>query len=400
MAIKLTIPVIEALKPKADGRVAVLRDQAVPGLVVRALPNGRKTFVYSYRRSDGRQNSIKLGVFGEITLVQARELAKEHAYAVAKGRDPARERARLRQAETVAEFAVRYRKEHLEVRTKTSWCREATRLLDRCIIPKLGALKIGTLASEDAYKLHASMSATPGQANRVLAVLSHMLTHAMKTGVRPQGINPCKFVERYPESARDRALSEEELMALGAALRAGEVPPNAALALKLLLFTGGRLGEVLGMRWEWVNLQAGVVKLPDAKTGARPLYLSPLAVALLAAEKVKGAGAFVVPGSTSEASLTVHQMEKIWAKLRKRLGLNDVRLHDFRHTAGTFAGMSGANQFLVRDYLGHKGVAMTAKYVSKHAAPVQQVAEVVSSRIAKLLEGEHPAQVLPLKQEA
>lgn len=397
---KLTIPVIDKLTPKPGGGHRVVRDAEVPGLQVRVAPTGRKSFVFSYRLLDGRASSLKLGALGEITLAQARELARDAAFAVRGGRDPARERAALRQGDTVADFAERYFTEHVSIHNSPSWRDEVRRLLDKLIIPRLGKLKIAVVATPDVAKFHRSMTATPGQANLALACVSKLMAYAKQVGARPAGDNPCSAVQRFPTRKRERFLSADELARLGEVLRSGRVAPNAVLALKLLLFTGGRLSEVLGARWDWVDLANGAIHLPTAKTGARDLHLGAAAIGLLLEEKKRGSGPFIIPGRKPGASMTPSGLEKVWARLRSELGMPDVHLHDLRHTAGTYAGMSGANQFLVRDFLGHKGVAMTSQYVNKYAPPVQQLADTVSSKIAGLLDRADQADVIPLKRGA
>ena len=149
------------------------------------------------------------------------------------------------------------------------------RLLERLILPALGKRKVADVTRGDIAKLHHANRGAPYQANRVLAVLSKMFNLAERWGLRPDGSNPCRLIEKFAERKRERMLSPVGLARLGDALAAYDGSPYAVAAVKLLVFTGARLGEVLGLRWEWIDFERGEARLPDSKSGAKTLHLPP-----------------------------------------------------------------------------------------------------------------------------
>src|SRR5262249_11164082 len=146
-------------------------------------------------------------------------------------------------------------------------------VLDRLILPAFGKRKVVDITRADVAKFHHENRGAPYQANLVRAILSKMFNLAELWGLRPDGSNPCRHVERFPERKRERMLSPVELARLGDALGAFDGSPYAAAAVKLLVFTGARLGEVLGLRWDWIDFERGEARLPDSKTGAKTLHL-------------------------------------------------------------------------------------------------------------------------------
>jgi integrase len=139
------------------------------------------------------------------------------------------------------------------------------------------------------------------------------------------------------------------------------------------------------LEWSVVDIEGGVIRLADAKAGARIVALGAPARALLAALETRGR--FVVTGDDPTSPLPRTAFRTGWRDLRARTGLADLRPHDLRHTAGTFAAQSGANAFLVRDLLGHKTLAMTGRYVERAADPLRAVADQVAGRVAAAMDG-------------
>jgi integrase len=246
---------------------------------------------------------------------------------------------------------------------------------------------------------HTAMRDSPYAANRALAVLRKMLSLAAgEWELRPD--NPALGVKMFRETKRERFATDTELAKIGRWLSDTDQPatiqPGFALAVKLLALTGMRLGEVLSLEWSTVDIPAGVVRLADAKAGARTVPLGAPALALLAAANEKCRGRFVVTGGSADAPFKRSAFRTGWNRLRAGTGLTDLRPHDLRHTAGTFAAQAGANAFLVRDLLGHKTLAMTGRYVERAADPVRAVADQVAGRVAAAMEGKESAAVVKL----
>jgi integrase len=201
--------------------------------------------------------------------------------------------------------------------------------------------------------------------------------------------NPCIGLKRFPEKSRERFYSPEELNRLGTALaeaeREGTELEAFILLVRLLANTGMRLGEALGLQWKDIDLQESAIRLGDAKAGARTVHLGADAVALLAnVEKKQG---YVIPGVKLDTPLSAASVGRAWDRIRIAAKLADGRLHDLRHTVGTYAALSGANAFAIRDLLGHKTLAMTNRYVERAADMVRSTANSVSARVSGAMQG-------------
>jgi integrase len=395
---KITKRTVDALKP-IKGRHVLLWDDKLPGFGVRCLPSGSKVYVLKYRTQGGRQRWLTLGRHGPLTPERAREKALHEKAAIADGDDPSGDRQKKRRESVIAEIADRYLAEHVEAHNKLSTAAEARRIVEKRIKPGLGAIKITDLSRADIKAWHQGMSATPYEANRSLAYCSKMLNLAATEWELREG-NPCIGIKRFPERARERFFGDDELARIGDALttaeRAGSEVPGFMLLVRLLATTGMRLGEVLGLLWSDVDLPGRAIRLRDAKGGARTVHLGGGAVAIL--DAIKERESFVVHGLDPRKPLPVSSAEKAWARLRELAGIPDGRLHDLRHTAGTFAALAGANAFAVRDLLGHRTLAMTGRYVERAADMVRVTADAVSNRVAAALNARTttPAEVINL----
>jgi integrase len=251
----------------------------------------------------------------------------------------------------------------------------------------------------DIARLHHSLSATPYQANRLLAVLRKLFNWAEARGYRQDASNPCRHVERNPEKARERFLSAAELARLGAALdeagRAGEVSPWMVAAMRLLVLTGARLSEILTLRWDHVALDRAELRLPDSKTGAKTIHLPPPAVELLAALPRLAGNPFVICGRREGRHLV--NLEKPWRAVRARAGLDDVRLHDLRHSFASVAAAGGMSLPVIGALLGHSQPATTARYAHLAADPLKAAAAAIGERLAGAMQP-GGAEVVPLRR--
>jgi integrase len=167
-------------------------------------------------------------------------------------------------------------------------------------------------------------------------------------------------------------------------------------AIKLLIFTGARLSEVLGLRWEWIDFERAEARLPDSKTGAKTLHLPAPALAVLAELPREAGNPFVVVGHIKGAHLV--NIEKPWRAVRKSAGLNGVRLHDLRHAFASVAASSGMGLPIIGKMLGHTQAATTHRYAHLASDPVKAAATAVAGKIAAAM-GEGPGgEVVPLRK--
>ena len=397
MSKKLTERSVQAAK--AETRPTYHFDSELTGFGLKVTPTGAKTFFYQWRDGPGRSSRVKrvtIGRYGKVTVHLAREQARQHAAAVAQGGDPAADRTEMRREPNIGDLCRRYLDEHVERHNKPSTQKEMRRLVEKRILPELGIERVRALTRRRIAEWHGAMSAMPYEANRSLACLSKIMALAVNQW-EIAAENPCRGVRRFAERERDRFLSLDELSALGRAIddARGKEWPGALVAIRTLALTGMRLGEALNLRWSDVDLHHGLIRLRDAKAGARTVPLGVAAVRFL--RTVEQASVWVCQGLDPEKPLAMSTFHKVWRRICSRAKLENTRPHDLRHAAGTYAALAGANQFAVRDLLGHKTMAMSGRYVERAAQVAKSAADLVSEQLADAL-GEPSASIMDLSK--
>jgi integrase len=371
---------------------ATVWDKRLPGFGARRRA-GSITFVLKYRLG-GKQRWLTLGRHGVVTLDHARGQARRLLGLVAAGQDPAVTRDERKTAPTMRDLAQRFLDERASTKCKPRTAAEYRRLLDAVILPAIGDRKVVDVTRQDIAALHHSLRDTRYQGNRALACLSVMFTCAERWGLRPDGSNPCRHVERFPERRKERFLSAEEMARLGDAL--ARAAPLHAATIRLLIFTGARLGEVLGLRWEWVDFERGEARLPDSKTGAKTLHLPAPALQVLA--ELPRVDDFVLGANERKPGerRSYNFIEISWKKIRQAARLDDVRIHDLRHAFASVAASSGLGLPIIGKMLGHTQQATTQRYAHLASDPVKAAAAAVAERIAAVM-SHSSAKVFPLR---
>ena len=344
-------------------------DKDLPPFALKVTRNGAKTFIVRVVHKSGRE-IIALGTPGQITVEQARE----KALAAIEAAKTERETGPLF-ADFVKEFMRRQAR-----RWKPSTKKGNAHLIDRYLLPFFGKMRVSAIDRTAVRRWFDSMSGTPGNANRTLPVLSVMMRQAELWDIRPQGSNPCKNMRRYKMTPRERFLSLEELKRLGFVLDNAE-DEQAAAATRLLLFTGARSSEITGLRWDWVRGTRAV--LPDSKTGPKTIQLPPPARAVL--NGLPHTGPFVFPDSRGDAPMK--DLGPRWQKLRRLAGLDDVRIHDCRHTFASHAVMSGLDLYTVGRLLGHADTGSTERYAHLADEHVRKAAGRISGIVNEAMTG-------------
>jgi integrase len=358
-------------------------------------------------RVDGRQRWYTIGKHGDPwtpdtardeanrVLGQAVNVEKlrETGSAPATLRHPIEARDRRKAVSTLAEFAKRYLDDYARPHKRPSSVDADEGNLKRAILPALGKLRLDAITRSEVTRFHLSRKGTPTNANRCLALLSHMMSMAEAWGERPQGTNPCTHVSRFPESKRERFLSGAELGRLGAALtkleKAGKITPWGLAAIRLLVFTGARASEILGLTWDAVDLSAGAVRVP-AKAGPRTLILNPAAAAVLSkVHRIRG-NPYVIVGGLKGTALTLSGLEQCWQEVRKAAKLDGVRLHDLRHSFASVAVAGGRSLPIIGALLGHAQAATTQRYAHLGADPLRDASEAIGNSIAVAMDGKRP----------
>ena len=271
---KITKRTVDALVPAERERI--LWDDDIKGFGVRVHPTGRKVYIVKYRH-EGRSVKVTIGPHRPITPAAARARAAEIVTLAKTGRDVAGKTPRGRGSATVADLAQRFMDDYVPAHLKPSTARLYRKIIDNRILPRLGKRRVSDIGKSDVSTLHHDMRDVPDHANRTLSVLSRMLTLAEVWEMRPEGANPCRHIKKYPEHKRERFLSDDEYRRLGATLRDAEregfVSPMATAAIRLLMLTGCRSGEIISLRWDYVDLDRGELRLPDSKTGSKVVHL-------------------------------------------------------------------------------------------------------------------------------
>jgi integrase len=381
---KLTKRLVDAAEFRATEYF--IWDEEIPGFGLRVLPSKRKSYIVQYR-AGRRSRRMSLGLSTVLTCEQARTRAIAIIAAAKNGEDPAAKRDADRQAITVKELADRFDKEHISVRVKESTARGYRRMLERVIIPALGRHRVTEVTRADIAKIHHDLRHIPYDANRCLEIISKMFSLAEMWGLRPEGTNPRKHIKKYPEEKRERFLSAAELRRVGEVLREMEDEgielPSAIAAVRLLILTGCRLGEIMTLKWEYVDFAGKTLRLPDSKTGAKVVHLGQPAIGVLKKIERVEKNPWVIVGTKPGARL--NDLQPFWQRVRARAGLKDVRIHDLRHTFASTAVAAGQGLPMIGRLLGHTQVQTTARYAHLAAEPVRTAADAVASNLAQAI---------------
>ena len=352
-------PTVDALS--AETRDTVFWDRDLPGFGVRIYPSGRKVYVVQCR-ARGAPKRVTLGRHGEMTPDQARETAATVIDRIKSGEDPMNPPPPPEI--TVADLAERYMSGHVALNCNAHTAGIYRGSLENHILPALGAMPIGAVDGGHVSVLHYGLRDTPRAANRVLMILTKMFSLAGVWGLAPEGGNPCRSVRKYKERKRGRFLTVEEYRRLGRALTeaeaTGSVSPCAVAALRLLMLTGCRLTEILTLRWDDVDRTAGEFRLRAGKTGARMVALTPTAERVLAGIVRVPGNPWVIVGKEPGVRLT--SLTRDWYRLRALAGLEDMRIHDLRHSYASRALALGESLSMIGGLLGHAGLESTARY--------------------------------------
>lgn len=307
---------------------------------------------------------------------------------IAAGRDPAAERDKAKADKSLGVVLEQFMAEHVRPKLKPSTADGYQRVAKLYVLPALGRRLIGEVMRQDIARLHHEMHAKPYQANSTLAMLSKFFAWAEKHGLRPDGSNPCRHVDKYRENRRERFLGQAELGRLGDALRKAEqdksCSPWVIAAIRLLTFTGARRNEILSLRWEHVSEEHECLMLPDSKTGRKAIHLNAPALALMQSIPRMEGNPYVICGEKPGQHLV--NLEKPWRRIRKAAKLDDVRLHDLRHSFASVAASGGQSLVVIGKMLGHSQPATAARYAHLGDDPVKAASDAVGRQIAAAME--------------
>ncbi|MEX4006749.1 tyrosine-type recombinase/integrase [Neoaquamicrobium sediminum] len=426
--IKLTKTVVA--KAVAKPSRYSLFDTQVPGFGLRVFPTGAMSWIFEYRPGEGgrrvAKKRITIGKVDDFTPEVARKIADGYRAMVRTGHDPQGEKARQRKALTVSELATAFLSDHVDAKRKASTKAHYEDVLNRLVVPKLGQLKAKDVTRADIARLHLASRKTPFQANRILAIVGSMYGFGAKHGLVPDDLNPARGVERYKEEGRERYLSGEELERLGAAIREAEttgipwkinpakktkhvpkerqatvIGEHAAAALRLLIFTGARVGEILTLKWEHVDFERGLLRLPDSKTGQKTIILNAPAMGVLT--HLTRAGVYVIAGDSvgKPDEKPRSDLKRPWSMVRRHAKLDRVRLHDLRHNFAAFGAGGGLGLPIIGKLLGHSQPQTTARYAHLDNDPLRRATDSIGATLANAMgEKRESGQVISLDGHA
>lgn len=410
---KLSKRVVEGLKPSqvgVPGSDLFVWDRELKGFGVRVSPQGLKSFIVQYRMPSGRHRRTVIGRFGLMTVEQARIDAHERLLAVSKGVDPAEETASDRGTMTVAEVCDWYLREAGEGRIlgrRNRPIKASTLAMDRSrfethIKPLIGAKQMRGLRLGDVEGMQADIArgktakaragsrggATTGGegvAARTVSTLHAILEHAVRLGLIEA--NPARGVRRLASKPRERRLSTSEIAALGKAMRELAIEGEHATglsAIRLLLLTGFRRLEALGLQRTWFDAEARCIRFPDTKSGAQLRVIGQAACNLIQGQAAQKGSPYVFPADWGEGHFI--GVVRILDRVCGRAELDGVTPHVLRHTFASVAGDLGFSELTIAALLGHAARGVTQRYVHIDEA-LRVGADRIAGEIAQLLDG-------------
>ena len=378
MKINLTPSRIKRLRP--GSREFTIWDATTPHFGVRVLPSGAMRFIH-IATIKGRLRKTTVGDAARMPVEDARAIARDLEDGAA-GTDTT--------CPTFGEW-VGVWWSHASPHLKPSTRKDYQHLLGKRLLPAFGEKRLDGVGRTEILDWFEPYSQNaPGRANKALKVLGAILNHARRAEVIPN--NPVRGIRRNPGRKMTRFLSVEERGRLHSVLAARSPTRRVRMMVEMLLYTGCRLNEILSLRWDEVGM--GELNLRDGKTGARKVWFGPEARAVIdeakSLQEAMGGSEFVFPHPRDpRRGLDPNGFGQFWRRLRRRAGLEDVRLHDLRHSFASEAVRQGVPLPVVSKLLGHSSITMTMRYVHASNAEIEAAAERIGNGLSYLLEKKH-----------
>lgn len=362
------------LKKQQPLKTIQYTDEDLPCLLLEYRKSGKGTWYFRYTDPVKKMRYCRIGAMHQISAVQARALAYSLSSAVAVGQDPKMEVMLPQHIPTLHFFIEKRYMPHIK-KQKRSW-RVDEAIAKAHIIPLLGEYLLSKIQVNHIQLWQQQMQAqgiSPSTFNRRLAVLKTIFSYAIQWKFLPEGHSPC--IASSPLkiiSLRERFLTQAEAHRVLQIIDTMPYNQNA-LALKLLLFTGARKSEIMNARWEYVHLAQRRLTVPLSKSGkARHISLSDTAVAIIEQLPRYEHCPWLFPAADKQQPFK--GLFYIWKKIRNLAGLEDVRIHDLRHSFASFLVNDGFSLYTVQTLLGHSDPKVTMRYA--HLAQPSLVAAV------------------------
>ena len=401
---RLSKRAVDAAHPEA--RTYRFWDADLKGFGLKVAPSGVKTFFVTYRAGSGRsapKREFTIGRHGTLTADQARTEAERLLSSARLGSDPQDERARQRVEATVAELCDLYLAEGCTTKKPMTVYVDRGRI-QRHVKPLLGCKRVSAIGRDDIERFVRDVAAGktakvektgkrgkavvrggPGAATRTLGLLGAIFEFAIARKMRTD--NPVRGVKRFRDHRIERFLSAAELARLGeamTALQAEGMSATATAIVRLLALTGARRNEIVSLRRSEVDWDRSLLRLGDSKTGQKVIPLGAAALETLRQMPVVEGSPYVFP-STRDANRPFQSLPKAWLNIRKRAGLDDVRLHDLRHSFASMGLLAGQALPMIGKLLGHSQVATTARYAHLADDPVRIAADQIAGAVSSAM---------------
>lgn len=415
---RLTKTVVDRQEPGAKDYFAWCGKLA--GFGVRVWPNGKKTFVVQYR-AGGRGSPTRrksLGSYGVVTVDQARKAAEDYLASAHLGNDLVGAERKARAEMTVSQLCTEYIEYGMGMK-KPSTIQTDLGRINAHILPLLGKKKISAVTRQDIERFlndvangktahdkrtakgRSIVTGGKGTATRTVRLLGGIFTYAINQGYLTA--NPRTGVKLFKDGAKERFLSQREIDRLAVTLNEAEtaglpwtlrdgvnekhrpkdenqrevMSPHVTGAIRLLLLTGCRLREILHLRWTEIDFERGILDLPDSKTGRKTVILSDAALDVL--RTLPHAGRYVIAGAEPDKPRS--DLKRPWARISARAEIEDVRLHDLRHTFASIGAAQGMSLQMIGKLLGHKSPTTTARYAHLTDDPLRRALNQMSESL-------------------
>jgi integrase len=371
---RLTIKEVENKRCAATRRE--IADDYMRGLYLIVQPTGAKSWAVRYRHG-GKSNKHTIGPYPAFGLKQARDAAAEVLRAVAEGRDP-KQRPAGTVAQAVEQFLERHGKHY---RPKVFY--EATRRLQLCVVDEWGNRKLDSITRADVRTVLARIDA-PIAANRVHSIIRKFFNWAAENDLI--AISPVAGVRTpNPETSRDRVLTDDELKVVWRAADKEGYP--LGWILQVLILTGQRRGEIAGMMWSELDLEAGTWSLPRERVKNDRRHEVPLsrqAAAII--KRVPRIGDKYVFTFNSVAPFDGFKAKE---RIDKAASVQSWTVHDLRRTAASGMAKLGVNLVVIEKILNHVsgslagivGVYQRHEYADEKRAALQHWADHVEKLV-------------------
>ncbi|MDE0407061.1 MAG: tyrosine-type recombinase/integrase [Alphaproteobacteria bacterium] len=357
---------------KSRKTIREVRDGKLRGFGVRVSPSGTKRFFIHCQR-DGERIWKIVGDADGMSVAKARAAAAEMLAVIRRGEEAPHAPGEAL-FEAVAETAFR--------RHERVW-KPGTLAVNSCylrnqLLPHFAGRPVADIDRQEVRNWFARLRATPVAADRSMPILSVIMREAEAMGLRPEGSNPCRGIKRYRRKGRERFLSDDEIRRLSARLTAhADKRPMEVAVVRLLLLTGCRKSEIRTLQWS--DYRDGNLFLRDSKTGPRTVWLSEPARAVL--DGIRRKGRWMFPAPEGDRPRSAAWLDYFWFMLRAEAGLEDVHLHDLRHTTASLALRQGETVLAIGRLLGHRRPETTLKYVHLADAMVRDAVEIVGAAL-------------------